>query len=412
MIKTSLAIPEIGWSLQVCGANACGLMHVLIAADKFKDSLTAAQACDAIALGLKHAHPEWVADLCPLTDGGEGFAHILTDAAQGEWVRMEVAGPRGKQMEAGFGVVEAARLPGAVLQRLGCACGGRLAVIEMAAASGLALLRHDERDVWQTHTGGTGALMAAAAEMDVEGILLGVGGSATHDLGLGALAALGLELLDADGRCVSSAAPGFWKQVARVEAGRLRKLPPIRIACDVTNPLLGPRGAATVYGPQKGLQPEALPRLEAESARLAALVCASRGVAVELAQTPGAGAAGGISFGLMAVAGARLVSGFELVSDWLRIEQRLAAADLVITGEGRFDESSVQGKGPGSLVRAALALGKPVHVFAGRVDAVEMPGMRLHEITPRGVPLEQALAKAGLWLEESAAAAFGVRMAD
>jgi len=381
-------------------------MRVLIAADKFKDSLSAGQACDAITAGLKRMHPEWVADRCPLTDGGEGFAHILTDAVQGEWVRMEVCGPRGKPVEAGFGVVEMTRLPAAVLQRLGSAGSGRLAVIEMAAASGLALLRHDERDVWQTHTGGTGELMAAAAEMGIGGILLGVGGSATHDLGLGALAALGLELLDADGRRVAGAAPDFWKQVVRVEAGRLRKLPLIWIACDVTNPLLGPRGAATVYGPQKGLKAEALPRLEAESARLAALMCASGGGAVELAQTPGAGAAGGISFGLMAVAGARLVPGFELVVDWLRIEQRLAAADLVITGEGRFDESSVQGKGPGSLVRAALALGKPVHVFAGRVDGVETPGMRLHEITPRGVPLEQALAKAGPWLEESAAAAF------
>ena len=381
-------------------------MRVLIAADKFKDSLTAGQACDAIAAGLKRARPDWVADRCPLTDGGEGFAHILTAAAQGEWAQMKVAGPRGKSAEAGFGVVEAAHLPPAVLQRIGYSGGGRLAVIEMAAASGLALLRHDERDVWQTHTGGTGELMAAAADMGVGGILLGVGGSATHDLGLGALTALGLELLDTGGRRVSGAEPVEWERVAGVKAERLRTLPPIWIACDVTNPLLGPRGAAAVYGPQKGLRPEALPRLEADSARMAALVCASRGVALELAQTPGAGAAGGISFGLMAVAGARLVSGFELVVDWLRIEQRLAVADLVITGEGSFDESSVQGKGPGSLVRAALALGKPVHVFAGRVDAEEAPGIRLHAITPRGVPLEQALAKAGPWLQESAAKAF------
>ena len=382
-------------------------MRVFIAADKFKDSLTAAQACDAISLGLKRTHPEWVVDLCPLTDGGEGFARILTAAFAGEWVTMEVAGPCGQPVEAGFGVVEALRLPSAVLQRIGWSGGGRLAVIEMAAASGLALLRQDERDVWQTHTGGTGELIAEAAERGVSGILLGVGGSATHDLGLGALAALGLELRTAEGKRAPGAAPRFWEQVARVEAGRVRPLPPVWIACDVTNPLLGPRGAATVYAPQKGLRPEALARLEAESARMAALVCASPGVAVELAQTPGAGAAGGIAFGLMAVCGARLVPGFELVSDWLWIEQRLAAADLVVTGEGRFDESSVQGKGPGSLVRAACAAGKPVHVFAGRVDAAETSGMRLHEVTPRGVPLEQALATAGQWLQESVAAAFG-----
>jgi glycerate 2-kinase len=280
-------------------------------------------------------------------------------------------------------------------------------VIEMAAASGLALLGHQERDVWRAHTGGTGQLIAAAVAHGVGGILLGVGGSATNDLGLGALCALGLELLDTDGRCVEGAAPEFWEQVVRVESGRMRKLPPVWIACDVTNPLLGPRGAATVYGPQKGLRVETLPALETGSARLAGLLCASCGVYVNLAETPGAGAAGGIAFGLMAAAGGRQVPGFELVSDWLRVDERLAAADLVITGEGRFDDSSLQGKGPGSLVRAALALGKPVHVFAGRVDATETSGLRLHEVSPRGVPLADALPMAGQWLQECAAEVFG-----
>jgi glycerate kinase len=241
----------------------------------------------------------------------------------------------------------------------------------------------------------------------VDGILLGVGGSATHDLGLGALAALGLELSDRDGRRVTGAEPEQWGHVAKVNSARLRKLPPIWIACDVTNPLLGPRGAATVYAPQKGLRPEALARLESESARMAGLLCAGGGGDAALAETPGAGAAGGIAFGLMAAAGARLVPGFELVSDWLRVEERLAAADLVITGEGRFDDSSLQGKGPGSLVRAAVALGKPVHVFAGRVDAAETPGVTLHEVSPRDVPLAEALAKAGGWLRERAEAVFG-----
>lgn len=381
-------------------------MRVLIAADKFKDSLGAAEACEAIAEGLRSVRPGWMTEECPLTDGGEGFARILTGAAGGEWVACRVAGPRGEPVEAGFGVVRAPWLPPAVLQRLGCAGGGRLALIEMAAASGLALLRQDERDVWQAHTGGTGELIAAAVAHGVDGILLGVGGSATHDLGLGALVALGLELLDAEGRCVEHAAPFEWARVARMDAGRLRRLPPIWIACDVTNPLRGVRGAATVYAPQKGLRPEALAELEAESARLASLLCASRGVDAGLAETPGAGAAGGIAFGLMAATGARLVPGFELVGDWLRVDERLAEADLVITGEGRFDDSSLQGKGPGSLVRAALALGKPVHVFAGRVDATETPGVRLHEISPRDVPLAEALAKTGQWLRERAAAEF------
>lgn len=382
-------------------------MRVLIAADKFKDSLTAAQACEAIAAGVRRAQPAWVVDSCPLTDGGEGFARILTGAAHGEWMTCRVAGPRGAPVEAGFGVVEAMRLPAEVLRRLGYVGGGRLAVIEMAAASGLALLRTDERDVWRTHTGGAGELIAAAAALGVDGILLGVGGSATHDLGLGALCALGLELLDSDGRRVAGAEPESWMRVARVKAERLRALPTIWIACDVTNPLLGPRGAAAVYAPQKGLRPEAWEKLEAESARLAGLVCASRGVDVALTETPGAGAAGGIAFGLMVTTGARLVPGFELVSDWLCIGPRMAEADLVITGEGRFDDSSLQGKGPASLVRVARELGKPVHVFAGRVDAPETPGVTLREVSPRDVPLAEALAKAGDWLRERVAAEFG-----
>ncbi|MEZ0217915.1 MAG: glycerate kinase [Rariglobus sp.] len=375
-------------------------MRVLIAADKFKDSLTAAQACEAIADGVRRTQPAWSVDQCPLTDGGEGFASILTEAARGEWTVCRVPGPRGEPVDAGFGVIEAARLPAAVLKRLGCAGEGRLAVIEMAAASGLALLRADERDVWRAHTGGTGELIAAAIARGVDGILLGVGGSATHDLGLGALGVLGLELRDKKGVRVASAEPASWAETASVRVEGLKRLPSIWIACDVTNPLLGPRGAATVYAPQKGLRSEALARLEAESTRMAGLLCASLGVEVEIAETPGAGAAGGIAFGLMAATGARLVPGFELVGDWLRIGERLAAADLVITGEGRFDDSSLQGKGPGSLVRAAVALGKSVHVFAGRVDARETPGVRLHEVSPRDVPLADALANAGGWLRE------------
>lgn len=383
-------------------------MQVLIAADKFKDSLTARRVCAAIAAGVRRVQPTWMIEECPLTDGGEGFASILTEAAGGDWVECGVTGPRGGRVETGFGVVEAARLPRAVLRRLGCAGGGRLALIEMAAASGLALLRDNERDVWRANTGGTGELMAAAIARGVEGILLGVGGSATHDLGLGALRALGLELRDGAGARVEGAEPAEWAKVASVHVEGLKKLPRVWIACDVTNPLLGPRGAATVYAPQKGLRSEALARLEAESARLAGLLCASRGVDGALTEAPGAGAAGGIAFGLMATTGARLVPGFELVSDWLRMEERLEAADLVITGEGRFDDSSLQGKGPGSLVRAACALGKPVHVFSGRVD-VRNAGMsvNLHEISPRDLPLAYALVNAGDLLTESVITTFG-----
>ena len=184
-------------------------------------------------------------------------------------------------------------------------------------------------------------------------------------------------------------------------------LPPIRIACDVSNPLLGPRGAAATYGPQKGLRPADLARLDHESARLAMMLCAHHQKPDSLMETPGAGAAGGISFGLMTAAGAQLVPGFDLVSAWLDLETRLAAADIVITGEGRFDDSSLQGKGPGAVAARALALGKPVHVFAGSATASNPPAnLKVHSITPAGMPLDQALRLASLYLSRSIRNAF------
>ncbi|MDP3069900.1 MAG: glycerate kinase [Opitutaceae bacterium] len=372
-------------------------MRVLLAFDKFKDSLTAPAACAAAAHALRETHPDWTLDLCPLADGGEGFCAILTQAASGTVETHTVTGPRGAPTLATIGFVylddipDAAsallELPKALLRR-----DASVAVIEMASASGLALLKPDHRDPWQTHTGGTGELIRLAATRSVSAILLGVGGSATHDLGLGALAALGLEFLTASNGRISPPLPARWPEVVRIGGALAPSLPPIRIACDVTNPLTGPRGAAATYGPQKGLRPADLARLDDESSRLARLLCAQCDRPASTMDTPGAGAAGGISFGLMTATGAQLLPGFELVDAWLDIERRLAAADLVITGEGRFDDSSLQGKGPGAVAARALALGKKVHVFAGRATAARPPAqLSLHSITPDGLPLDQAL---------------------
>jgi glycerate kinase len=272
----------------------------------------------------------------------------------------------------------------------------------MASASGLALLAAHQRDPWQTHTHGTGELIRlAAARPGVVAILLGVGGSATSDLGLGALAALGLTFSTAHGEFIAPPIPAHWPHIAHL-SGHLPSapsLPPIRIACDVTNPLLGPRGAAATYGPQKGLRPADLARLDHESARLALLLCAYAQRPDSLMDTPGAGAAGGIAFGLMAATGAQLLPGFDLVSAWLDLERKLAAADLVITGEGRFDDTSLTGKGPGAVAARALALGKPVHVFAGAVATLATrPQLSLHAITPPGTPLSTALRDAQSFL--------------
>ncbi len=379
-------------------------MRVLLAFDKFKDSLSAPAACELTAAALRAAHPDWTLDLCPLADGGEGFCEILTHAAGGTVETHPVTGPRGATTSATIGFVPLNNIPAAArtLLSLDLSNGSldippTVAVVEMATASGLALLAPDQRDPWQTTTLGTGELIRlAAARPGVVAILLGVGGSATSELGLGALAALGLQFHSAGSSVVSSPIPAHWPQITRLSGRLPTSLPPIRIACDVTNPLLGPRGAAATYGPQKGLRPADLARLDHESARLALLLCAHTGRPDTLMDAPGAGAAGGISFGLMAAADAKLLPGFDLVSAWLDLERKLAAADLVITGEGRFDDTSLTGKGPGAVAARALALGKPVHVFAGAVtaSAPTPAALSLHAITPAGLPLADALRTA------------------
>lgn len=382
-------------------------MRVLVAFDKFKDSLTARAACEHAAAALRKRHPDWQLDLCPLADGGEGFCEILTAAGGGETKTFPVTGPRGEELNAPLGLVALEKIPPAARKLLAVSSAqGFVAVVEMASASGLALLAQPQRDPWQTTTLGTGELIRAAAQAGAVAILVGVGGSATHDLGLGALEALGLEFLSGAGEKISPPIPANWPRIARV-AGRVdRPLPPIRIACDVTNPLLGRRGAAAVYGPQKGLRADDLARLDHESARLGLMLCAHAKKPDALMDTPGAGAAGGISFGLMAAVNAQLLSGFDLVTAWLDLEARLAAADIVITGEGRFDASSLEGKGPGAVAARALALGKRVHVFAGEVTAPPRENLALHAITPAGTPLAQALRDASANLGAAVARAF------
>ncbi len=361
-------------------------MRALVAFDKFKDSMTAATACATAAATLRRCRPDWILDCAPLTDGGEGFAEILTTAAHGELRLETVTGPRGGEVSARFGLVTAAQVPEGARTMLDLEPESRIAIVEMAAASGVALLSPAERDPWRTTTRGTGELLRLAAAAGATAILLGVGGSATNDLGLGALTALGLSLSGAD-----SAAPMEWPKIERL-GGRLVPLPPVFIACDVINPLLGPIGATAIYGPQKGLRAEDVTRLDHEAARMALMICAHFNRPDTMMDTPGAGAAGGIAFGLMAALNARLLPGFDFVSQWLDLKPRVAAADIVLTGEGRFDASSMHGKGPGTIAARALELGKCVHVFAGAV-AARPPTERLslHAITPPDMPLDRAL---------------------
>ena len=369
-------------------------MRVLITYDKFKDSMTAEEACGLTARSIQELHPDWSIDTAPLTDGGDGFGRILTESAKGRTVTTPARGPFLEPRTGEFGEIEIGNLPLEARDLLsGLPSSGLLAVIEMASINGLALLPQDRRTPWKTSTFGTGQLIRAAAEAGVAGILLGVGGSATNDLGLGALAALGMRFLQSDGTPVDSPVPERWEGIHRIEGRISPPLPPIWIACDVDNPLLGERGASAVFGPQKGLKAKDLPVLEAVMKRMADLLCDFLGHPVELQSKPGTGAAGGISFGLMAATGAVLVSGSDLMTAWLRLKRRIAEADMVITGEGGFDGSSLEGKGPGAVVTQALLQGKRTLVFAGRVEEGLKTEAELYGISPPGLPLEEALAR-------------------
>ncbi|MSU46545.1 MAG: glycerate kinase [Lacunisphaera sp.] len=377
-------------------------MRVLLAFDKFKDALTAQQAGEVAARVLRAKHPDWQLDLCPLTDGGEGFCDMLTRAVGGRLEHVEVSGPRGRLVNAVLGFIGAKSIPASVHHRLPVET--TLAVIDLPSASGIGLLPLEQRDPWHTTTHGTGEQILSAAKAGAGAILLGVGGSATNDLGLGALAALGCRFLDAAGAVIAVPVPATWEKITHIDCSGAIKLPPILIACDVTNPLLGPHGATATFGPQKGLRAGDVPRLEAQAARMAALLCEACGKSLSLADTPGAGAAGGIGFGLMVACGTILVPGFDLVSDWLDLPARLAAADLVLTGEGRFDATSLGGKGPGSLFTEARRLDKPAHVFAGSLGVPA--DQAFHVITPAGLHLVEALPRTAELLAAAVARVF------
>jgi glycerate kinase len=319
----------------------------LVAPQEFKGTLTAAEAAAALAEGLRQGAPGVELDVAPLADGGPGTVDALLAGVGGERVTRTVQGPLGAPVRATYGLLDS----------------GRTAVIEMAAASGLSLLAPGERDPRRTSTFGTGELMRAALEGGCERLILGLGGSATNDGGTGALAALGFRVLDEHGAPLPPGGAAL-RRLARVDpSGRHPRLAEVEllVATDVTAPLLGPDGASRLFGPQKGADADTVAELESALARLAEVV------APGLAQAPGAGAAGGFGYGLAALAGGKLVSGYGMVARTLRLPERLAAADVVLTGEGRFDRQTALGKGPGALAREARSLGRRTVMFAGVV---------------------------------------------
>jgi glycerate kinase len=331
-------------------------MRVVVAPDKFKGCLTAAEVCEAIAAGIRSVRPDAEIDPCPVADGGEGTVAALVAATGGRLETRRVTGPLPEmKVDATFGVLGAA----------GADSAGLTAVIEMAAASGLALLEPGDRNPLNTTTFGTGQLLMAAARLGVSHVILGIGGSATTDGGVGCAQACGLPVILEGGEPVALTEPLCGRDlpsVVLVKHGRGSPVERVRItvACDVTNPLFGPNGAAHVYGPQKGASPQEADELDAALRGLA-----ERTGKMTEALTPGAGAAGGLGFGMLAFFGATLRPGVDLVIDAVGLRKRLENADLCITGEGRLDAQSLAGKAPIGVARLCKQLGLRCDAIVG-----------------------------------------------
>lgn len=383
-------------------------MKVLICFDKFKDSMTAREAGQIVEGVLRKHHPGWPVERVALADGGEGFCEILTESLNGRLETHRVTGSLIQPVDARLGWVTGAHLSQAVRREWKLKDASKVALIEMAQATGLQDLSLDQRDCWKTTSLGTGELIQHAVKEGAETILLGVGGSSTHDLGLGVLEALGLRFFDREGNRLQPVRPELWDRVDHLGGNLPANLPPFKIACDVQNTLFGPQGAAAVYGPQKGLKPGDHGRIEKLGQKMARLLCDYLEQPMSLAEVPGSGAAGGITFGLSAACEVELIAGFDLVSRWLNLPEKIEACDWLITGEGKFDPSSLQGKGPGTLARTALAQGKRVSILAGRMevtgDAFADHGHPdLIEISPRSLDLKEALEQGPVNLERSMA---------
>ncbi|MDR1972151.1 MAG: glycerate kinase [Treponema sp.] len=324
-------------------------MKIIVAPDSFKGNMSAPRVCSIIEEGILRADPSAQVYKIPLADGGEGTARAVTEAAGGRFVTVPVSGPLGCRVDAGFGLID----------------GDRVAVLDMASASGIELVRREDLDPMKASSFGTGQLMAAALDTGAREFIIGIGGSATNDGGVGMLSALGFRILDAEGLPVGRGGRALGS-IARVDPDgadpRLKNVS-IKVACDVTNPLLGPRGASAVFGPQKGATPEMVKLLDAGLARLGEAWIRA-GLAADLEQ-PGDGAAGGLGAALRVCLGASMESGALLVMKYARFFERLPGTDLVITGEGMTDGQTAGGKLCSVVAREARKAGVAAALLSG-----------------------------------------------
>lgn len=365
-------------------------MHVVIAPDKFKGSLTAAQAAEHLAVPFRQAGMK--VTTVPMADGGEGTVDAAL-AVGFEEQTVEVTGPLGQALEAQYAYEPASRT----------------AVIEMALASGLAMTNATDADSRHSTSRGTGELIAHALDAGARRVILGVGGSASTDGGAGMMAALGARLLDQSGTDVPDGGEAL-ANLASVDMTGLHtaiEQTEFILAADVDNPLLGPKGAAAVYGPQKGADPKTVDDLDAALATWAKTLTAGGHAAEDAASAPGAGAAGGVGYAAIALLGAHREAGVDVVLELTGFDEKVTGADLVITGEGSLDEQSLHGKTPVGVAKAAARRGAPTIAVAGRTnltrEQVQAAGIEeRYQILDIEPDPQVAMSEAGRLLEELA----------
>lgn len=366
-------------------------MKVVIAPDSFKESLTAKQVCDAIQAGLARVWHDAKFVAIPVADGGEGTVQSLVDATQGRLVEVKVMGPQGKRVEAFYGILG----------------DNQTAVIEMAAASGLHHVPVAQRDPKLTTSFGTGELIRHALDQGVTKLIIGLGGSATNDGGVGMLAALGARFTNADGDPIQLTGGGL-RELTHIN---LQDFDPrlqhcdILVACDVNNPLCGDKGASAVFGPQKGATPEDVQLLDGALRQFGLLTEKVTGKMV--LESAGGGAAGGMGAALLAYTQARLRPGIEIVLETVQLAYQVSDADLVITGEGRIDSQTVHGKTPMGVAKVAKRFDVPVLALCGctgdNYQAVYQCGIdAVFAAVPRAMSLEDALKESDFNLADLA----------
>ncbi len=366
-------------------------MKIVLAPDSFKESLSALQVAESIERGFKQVLPNAEYVKVPMADGGEGTVQSLVDATGGRIIKKTVTGPLGEAAEAFFGILG----------------NEKTAVIEMAAASGLHLVPATKRNPLLTTTRGTGELIAAALEYNVNHIIIGIGGSATNDGGAGMARALGARFLNSDGQEITEGG-GALSDLAAIDLSSLdSRLAHVKIevACDVDNPLIGPKGASAIFGPQKGATPEIVNQLDENLAHYAEII--EKDLGVKIADVPGAGAAGGLGGGLLAFMQAELSRGVDIVMEAAKLSDIIAGADLVITGEGKIDGQTIFGKTPIGVAKTAKKHGVPVIGIAGNIasdsDAVHEYGIdAIFSIIPGVVSLQEAFLHADEFVERTA----------